>query len=192
MELLNKLNEIELSLMSALSESTIIGIRKLAERAAGRSLGDKIDCNTLLNYTIAIRKLIDNGIIYNDQSVVSVQFFLTRSGKSLLNKLQQNKIKVPRYIEMARFSSLTGATTRDSSLLRPLIGYPTITGTEKSENLHRGALVFVSSKLYHMAILKTPDVVNGDRLTSVGRPATTLSLSNSHKYTIKKSSKKRK
>lgn len=160
----NSLTVLERSLLRALQNGPVVGLRALAERAEGRALTSTSDLVVLTRSTAAMRELMDRGLIAKAATTRTIQLSMTRAGRRAINN------PTPFFSGFSRLAlSLASATALVAvagcavpeviQLRKPLMGFPTVTGLAQVRDAQTGAAYFVPCDPCAGPSVKTPVTV---------------------------------
>lgn len=173
----NSLTVLESTLLRALQNGPVVGLRALAERAEGRALASSSDLPALARYTAAMRELMNRGLIAKTATTRTIRLSLTRAGRRAMNAT------TPFFSGFSRLAlSLASATAlvavagcavpESIQLRKSLMGFPTITGLAQVRDAQTGAAYFVPCDPCAGPSVKTPvAVIAEERLQPVARIA---------------------
>lgn len=171
----NSLTVLERSLLRALQNGPVVGLRALAERAEGRPLTSASDLLALTHYTAAMRELMEKGLIAKTATTRTIRLSMTRAGRRAMNST------TPFFSGLSRLAlSLASATAlvavagcavpESIQLRKPLMGFPTVTGLAQVRDAQTGVAYFVPCDPCAGPSVKTPvAVIAEERLQPVAR-----------------------
>lgn len=175
----NSLTVLERSLVRALQNGPVVGLRALAERAEGRALTSTSDLLVLTRSTAAMRELMDRGLIAKAATTRTIQLSMTRAGRRAISN------PTPFFSEVSRLAlALASATAlvavagcavpETVQLRKPLMGFPTVTGLAQVRDALTGAAYFVPCDPCAGPSVKTPVAVIAEERSQPIAPIATV------------------